>query len=81
MDSPELRAFVGEENKEQLLDEVELLDGATADFDQELREAQGKLSPGILRIRADQLWRGDFLKHFLQMTSTPLPREADCADD
>ena len=35
------------EQKAQLLDEIELLDGASADFDQEL-VSKGKLTPGLL---------------------------------
>ena len=37
------------EQKEQLLEEIELLDGASADFDQEL-VSKGELYPCIFRI-------------------------------
>ena len=46
------------EQKAQLLDEIELLDGASADFDQEL-VSKGKLTPCILRICADKLRCGN----------------------
>ncbi len=79
LDSPELRAFVGEEPMAQLLEEVELLDGASAEFDQEL-VSQGKLSPVFFGSALTNFGVEIFLKHFLQMTSTPLPRVADCGE-
>lgn len=75
VDSPELAAFIGEENKQTLLDEIELLDGASADFDQEL-VSQGKLSPVFFGSALTNFGVEIFLKHFLQMTTSPLPRKA-----
>ena len=44
VDEPRLDEVVDAEQKEQLLEEIELLDGASAEFDQELVN-QGRLSP------------------------------------
>ena len=44
IDDPALSTFIGEEAKENLLSEVELLDGASAEFDQE-KVSSGELSP------------------------------------
>ena len=46
-----------------LMDEIELLDGASAEFDQELVQA-GRAVTGILRIRSDQLRCGDLSAAF-----------------
>ena len=70
IDSPELEEFVGAENMEQLLD------GASAEFDQELVSA-GKLSPVFFGSALTNFGVEIFLKHFLQMTTSPLPRKAD----
>ncbi len=77
IDDPELETFIGTENKETLLEEIELLDGASAEFDQEL-VSQGKLSPVFFGSALTNFGVEIFLKHFLNMTSSPLPRTADC---
>ena len=77
LDSPELAAFIGDGPKEQLLEEIELLDGASAEFDQEL-VSQGKLSPVFFGSALTNFGVEIFLKHFLQMTTPPLQRIADC---
>lgn len=64
------------EQKEQLLDEIELLDGASAEFDQELVD-NGMLSPVCFGSALTNFGVETFLKHFLKMTSSPLPRKAD----
>ena len=48
---------------EQLLEEIELLDGASAEFDLDL-VSKRRTDSGIFRIRTDQLWRGDFSSAF-----------------
>jgi peptide chain release factor 3 len=58
------------------LDEVELLDGASAEFD--LEEVQkGDLTPVCFGSALTNFGVEIFLKHFLEMTTTPLPRKAD----
>ena len=49
----------------------QLLDGASAEFDQELVD-QGKLSPVCFGSALTNFGVETFLKHFLKMTSTPV---------
>ncbi|MCC8137745.1 MAG: peptide chain release factor 3 [Clostridiales bacterium] len=77
VDSPELEEFIGTENKEQLLEEIELLDGASAEFDQE-KVSAGELSPVFFGSALTNFGVEVFLQHFLKMTTPPLPRKADC---
>ena len=67
---------IGEEYKTQLLDEIELLDGASAEYDLELIQA-GELTPVFFGSALTNFGVEIFLKHFLKMTTTPLPRKAD----
>ncbi len=69
-------AYVGEDLMAQLNDEIELLDGASAEFDQEQVD-QGLLSPVFFGSALTNFGVEIFLKHFLKMTSSPLPRKAD----
>ena len=71
-----LTGFVGENLKEKLLEEIELLDGASAEFDLEQVQA-GELTPVFFGSALTNFGVADFLQHFLQMTTTPLPRRAD----
>ena len=64
------------EQKAQLLDEIELLDGASADFDQEL-VSKGKLTPVFFGSALTNFGVETFLEHFLQMTTSPLARTSD----
>ena len=66
----------GEANRAQLLDETELLDGASAEYDLELIQA-GELTPVFFGSALTNFGVEIFLQHFLQMTTTPLPRRAD----
>ncbi len=72
----EAASYIGEELSAQLNDEIELLDGASAEFDQEQVD-QGLLSPVFFGSALTNFGVEIFLKHFLQMTSSPLPRKAD----
>ena len=65
-----------EGQKEKLLDEINLLDGASAEFDQELVD-KGELSPVFFGSALTNFGVEIFLKHFLAMTTSPLPRKAD----
>ena len=76
VDEPRLDEVVDAEQKEQLLEEIELLDGASAEFDQELVN-QGRLSPVFFGSALTNFGVETFLEHFLKMTSSPLPRTAD----
>lgn len=76
LESQELREFVGDPGMDQLLEEVELLDGASAEFDME-KVSRGELSPVFFGSALTNFGVEIFLKHFLTMTSSPLPRNAD----
>ena len=67
---------IGEEYKVQLLDEIELLDGASAEYDLEQIQA-GELTPVFFGSALTNFGVEIFLRHFLKMTTTPLPRKAD----
>lgn len=57
IDDPHLLDVVDEDQKEQLMDEIELLDGASAEFDQEL-VSKGELSRYSSDLRSPTLvWR------------------------
>ncbi len=62
--------------REKLEEEIELLDGASAEFDQSLVD-RGELSPVFFGSALTNFGVEIFLKHFLKMTSPPLPRQAD----
>ena len=76
LDSPEIDEIVTPDQKSQLMEEIELLDGASAEFDQEMVN-KGQLSPVFFGSALTNFGVEIFLKHFLQMTSSPLPRTAD----
>ena len=70
---------IGEENYEKLMEEIELLDGASAEFDMEL-VSKGELSPVFFGSALTNFGVETFLKHFLQMTSSPLPRKSNLGE-
>lgn len=72
----ELKAAIGDEAASTLMDEIELLDGASAEFD--IEEVQrGKLTPVFFGSALTNFGVEFFLQHFLEMTTTPLPRKTD----
>ncbi|WP_251386897.1 peptide chain release factor 3 [Mediterraneibacter agrestimuris] len=75
-DDTNLEAVIGAEAKANLEEEIELLDGAAAEFDQEL-VSKGELSPVFFGSALTNFGVETFLKHFLKMTSSPLPRMSD----
>ena len=75
-DEDKLTEYIGEDAKQQLFDEIDLLDGAGAEFDQELVD-KGELSPVFFGSALTNFGVEIFLKYFLQMTTPPLSRQAD----
>ena len=71
-----LTAFIGESARQQLEEEIELLDGASAEFDQE-KVSAGELSPVFFGSALTNFGVEIFLKYFLEMTTSPLPRMSD----
>ncbi|PWJ52214.1 peptide chain release factor 3 [Faecalicatena contorta] len=74
--NPELDWILDTQARVTLEEEIELLDGAAAEFDQEL-VSQGELSPVFFGSALTNFGVETFLKHFLAMTSSPLPRMSD----
>ncbi len=75
-DEETLKKLLGEEAAKKLLEEIELLDGASAEFDLEAVRS-GDLTPVFFGSALTNFGVEIFLKHFLKMTTTPLPRKAD----
>ena len=71
-----VETLISEEQRVQLEEEIELLDGASAEFDQELVN-KGELSPVFFGSALTNFGVETFLQHFLAMTSSPLPRKSD----
>ncbi len=75
-DEAGLRTLIGDGAADKLLEEVELLDGASAAFDLGLVQA-GELTPVCFGSAHTNFGVEIFLQHFLDMATTPLPRKAD----
>ncbi len=73
LESPLMDTFVGTDYFNQLQEEIELLDGASDEFDLE-RVSRGDLSPVFFGSALTNFGIETFLQHFLQMTTSPLPR-------
>ena len=76
MNNPEIDWLIGDEAKTTLMEEIELLDGASAEFDRELVD-KGELSPVFFGSALTNFGVETFLRHFLSMTTSPLPRMSD----
>ncbi|WMC92941.1 peptide chain release factor 3 [Kineothrix sp. MB12-C1] len=75
-DKDKLNEYIGQRLEEQLFEEIELLDGASAEFDLEVVRS-GDLTPVFFGSALTNFGVEIFLQHFLKMTTTPLPRKAD----
>ena len=73
---PSVQTLISESQREQLEEEIELLDGASAELDQELVN-KGELSPVFFGSALTNFGVETFLQHFLAMTSSPLSRKSD----
>ena len=76
LEDPELEEILVPGQREKLLEDIELLDGASAEFDQE-EVSRGKLSPVFFGSALTNFGVETFLQHFLKMTTSPLPRKAE----
>lgn len=79
VDSEDTKNEIGYALHEQLLEEIELLDGASDEFDQE-RVAAGELTPVFFGSALNNFGVENFLQHFLAMTSSPLPRKSNIGE-
>ena len=75
LDDPELAGLIGQAKRDQLADEIELLDGASCEFDLD-RVRHGQLSPVFFGSALTNFGVEPFLEDFLRMTTAPLPRAA-----
>lgn len=76
IDDEKLSEYVSEEQKQKLLDEIELLDGASADYDLE-QIRKGELTPVCFGSALTNFGVEIFLRHFLKMATPPLPRDSE----
>lgn len=76
IDSDELIGEIGPHFKDKLIEDVELLDGASAEFNMDEVNA-GTLTPVFFGSALTNFGVETFLKHFLKMTSSPLPRNSN----
>ncbi len=75
-DGEALLLSIGKEASDNLFEEIELLDGASAEFDLDAVRC-GDLTPVFFGSALTNFGVEFFLRHFLQMATTPLPRKAD----
>ena len=74
-DEERLLEYIGQEALDKLKEEIELLDGASAEFDlEEVR--RGDLTPVFFGSALTNFGVEPFLEDFLRMTTPPLPRQA-----
>ena len=73
---PRADAVMDAAQKEQLMEEIDLLDGAAQDFDQEA-VSKGELTPVFFGSALTNFGVETFLTHFLSMTTSPLSRNSD----
>ncbi len=66
---------IGQDFYEKLKDDVELLDGASAEYDLDRIQA-GNLTPVFFGSALTNFGVETFLQHFLSMTTAPLPRNS-----
>ena len=77
-DVEQMDALIGPYLRADLVDQIELLDGASFDFDLE-KVRHGKLSPVFFGSALNNFGVETFLEHFLKMTTAPLSRHAENA--
>ena len=72
-DKDKLTEILGPYQSEELIDQIELLDGASFEFDLE-KVRRGELTPVFFGSALTNFGVEPFLEYFLQMTTPPLPR-------
>ena len=76
IDDPSLRDAIGFINHDKLTEDIELLDGAADELDLD-KVLHGRLSPVFFGSALTNFGVEPFLRHFLKMTTPPLPRMSD----
>ncbi|MDD5924340.1 MAG: peptide chain release factor 3 [Clostridia bacterium] len=77
LDAPELKEYINQYQMQELYDDIDLLEGAGDSFDLDAVRA-GKLTPVFFGSALTNFGVEPFLEKFLEITTSPLPREADC---
>ena len=72
-----LKAEITDVIFDKLMEDMELIDGAGVEFDLQ-KVNQGELTPVFFGSALQNFGVEDFLTYFLKMSTTPLPRKADC---
>ena len=72
-DTEKLDTLIGPYQRAELVDQIELLDGASFEFDLE-KVRRGELSPVFFGSALTNFGVEPFLENFLKMTTSPLPR-------
>ncbi len=75
-DDEKLKELIGEDLRDTLREQLELIEGAGFDFSREEIEC-GKLSPVFFGSALNNFGVETFLEHFLRLTPPPLARESD----
>jgi peptide chain release factor 3 len=75
-DTDTLDELIGTRLRQELVNDVELLDGAGYEFDRE-KVLNGQLSPVFFGSALTNFGVEPFLKSFLELTMPPLPRQAE----
>ena len=73
LSDPSLDSLIGEDLHSTLCDDIELLDGASYEFDIE-KVRKGELSPVFFGSALTNFGVEPFLENFLEMTTSPTPR-------
>ena len=75
LSDPSLDSLIGEDLHSTLCDDIELLDGASYEFDIE-NVRKGELSPVFFGSALTNFGVEPFLENFLEMTTSPTPRNS-----
>ena len=75
LSDPSLGSLIGEDLHSTLCDDIELLDGASYEFDIE-KVRKGELSPVFFGSALTNFGVEPFLENFLEMTTSPTPRNS-----
>ena len=75
IDDPDLEKIIGVINYQKLMEDMELIEGAADELDLS-KVQEGKLSPVFFGSALTNFGVEPFLRHFLSMTSSPLPRNS-----
>ena len=76
IDDPSINDILGENYIDKLKEELELLDGATDEYDQD-KVNKGQLTPLFFGSALSNFGVGEFLDSFIELTLPPLPRNSN----